>query len=423
MTVSSAARRVQAARYPSVVYPSSISFSVGPTPGIWKKWSITAMYSNPASSAVRATVASSAPRRSGPRGVLKSGIRKPIFILNSPPPSPLSRPEAAAPPTGARSGRPSHPGPFGIMILTLPYSPVFNRKRRQPTRGRVPVTVRADLIIVGAGLAGAAAAYAAAGRGRNVVVLEAFGPAHRNGSSHGSARIFRRAYPDPLYVRLTGQAGRRWRALEAAAGESLLTLTGGIDFGGAREPERLHAVLTECGVPAELIPEQAAAERWPFIDFHGVGQVMYHEDAGVLDPDRAIAAMLRLAAANGADVRFDTPVVALATAPGGHGAVVATEGEAFTAPVAVVAAGAWIAPLLGGLVELPALTVTQQQVSPSAPAKGRQAEPWPVFIGFDGTGYRYGLPGGRDGGVPGAVKIGEHVPGPATHPAGRDFPH
>ena len=70
------------------------------------------------------------------------------------------------------------------------------------------MTVRADLVVVGAGLAGAAAAYAAASRGLNVVVLEAFGPAHRNGSSHGSARIFRRAYPDPLYVRLTGQAGR-----------------------------------------------------------------------------------------------------------------------------------------------------------------------------------------------------------------------
>src|SRR5215468_10204935 len=42
---------------------------------------MTAMYSNPASSAVRATVASSAPSRSGPRGVLKSGICKPIFIV------------------------------------------------------------------------------------------------------------------------------------------------------------------------------------------------------------------------------------------------------------------------------------------------------------------------------------------------------
>ena len=280
--------------------------------------------------------------------------------------------------------------------------------------------VRADLIIVGAGLAGAAAARSAAARGASVVVLEQFAPGHRNGSSHGSARIFRRAYPDPLYVRLTGESELRWRALEAEAGEGLLTLTGGIDFGAAREPERLHAVLTECGVPAELLAEGAAAERWPSIDFRGVGPVMFHADAGVLDPDRAIAAMLRLASANGADVRFNTPVVGLAATPGG-GAVASTEGEEFTAPVIVVAAGAWIAPLLAGLVELPELTVTKQQVFHFAPAPAWPAEPWPVFIHFDGSGYRYGLPGGRDGGVPGAVKIGEHDPGRRTTAAGRDF--
>ena len=281
------------------------------------------------------------------------------------------------------------------------------------------MTVRADLIIVGAGLAGAAAAYAAANRGLGVVVLEAFGPAHRNGSSHGSARIFRRAYPDPLYVRLTGQSEQRWRALEAEAGEDLLTLTGAVDFGRAREPEQLHNVLTECGVPADLLPEQAAAERWPFIDFRGVGRVMYHADAGVLDPDRAIAAMLRLATARGADVRFDTPVETLAAAPGG--AVATTAGETFEAPVAVVAAGAWIAPLLDGLVALPPLTVTQQQVFHFAPAPGTPPEPWPVFIHSDASGYRYGLPGGRDGGTPGAVKVGEHNPGQATTAAARDF--
>ena len=281
------------------------------------------------------------------------------------------------------------------------------------------MTVRADLIIVGAGQAGAAAAYAAANRGLGVVVLEAFGPAHRNGSSHGSARIFRRAYPDPLYVRLTGQSEQRWRALEAEAGEDLLTLTGAVDFGRAREPEQLHNVLTECGVPADLLPEQAAAERWPFIDFRGVGRVMYHSDAGVLDPDRAIAAMLRLATARGADVRFDTPVETLAAAPGG--AVATTAGETFEAPVAVVAAGAWIAPLLDGLVALPPLTVTQQQVFHFAPAPGTPPEPWPIFIHFAGSGYRYGLPGGRDGGVPGAVKIGEHDPGQATTAGDRDF--
>jgi monomeric sarcosine oxidase len=298
------------------------------------------------------------------------------------------------------------------------------------------VAARADLIIIGAGLAGAAAARAAAVRGASVVMLEQFAPGHGNGSSHGSARIFRRAYPDPLYVRLTGQAGELWRELEAESGETLLTMTGELDFGAVRDPAGLHAVLTGCGVPAELLPPREASRRWPQFDFTGAGPVLFHQNAGVLDPDRAVAALLRLATADGADVRFGTRVTGLA--PGGDGAVVRAGEESFTAPAVVVAAGAWIAPLLDGLVGLPQLTVTKQQVfhfAPARPVTGQApqatarpatarpatAEPWPAFIVQGEADYCYGLPGGRDGEVPGAIKVGEHHPGTVTTAAGRDF--
>jgi monomeric sarcosine oxidase len=282
------------------------------------------------------------------------------------------------------------------------------------------MTTRADLIVVGAGLAGSATAWAASARGLDVVVLEAFGPGHKNGSSHGSARIFRRAYPDDLYVRLTGTAGERWRRLEDEAGETLLTLTGGVDFGATRDPELLHKVLTRNGVPAELLAPEAAAERWPYFDFAGVGQIMYHADSGVLDPNHAMAAMLRLAAASGADIRFGLPVTRLEATRAGDGAVAHTDSGDFAAPVIAVAAGAWIAPLLDGVVELPPLRVTQQQVFHFAPMVV-PANPWPIFVCQDGADDCYGLPGGRDGGVPGAVKLGEHADGKTTTAAGRDF--
>src|ERR1700749_4811459 len=178
------------------------------------------------------------------------------------------------------------------------------------------MTTRADLIIVGAGLAGSAAAWVASARGLDVVVLEGSGPGARRGRSHGSARIFRRAYPDPLYVRLTGEAETRWRELEDAAGEQLLTLTGGLDFGAVRDPAGLHEVLAGGGVPAELLAPEAAAERWPQFDFGRPGPVLYPPGAGVLDPERAMAAMLRLATADGAVIRFGIPVTRLEQAPG-----------------------------------------------------------------------------------------------------------
>src|SRR2546423_5704665 len=84
-----------------------------------------------------------------------------------------------------------------------------------------------EVAVVGAGLMGAATAWALARRGVAVTLFEAREPGHRAGSSHGSARIFRWAYPDPLYVGLAGQARELWRELESAARAPLVPPTRG----------------------------------------------------------------------------------------------------------------------------------------------------------------------------------------------------
>ena len=273
---------------------------------------------------------------------------------------------------------------------------------------------RVDVVIIGAGLAGSAAARALARRGRSVVVLEAFQPGHRRGSSHGSARIFRRAYPDPLYVRLTGEVQRLWRQLADEAGEEFILTTGGLDFGPAREQEKMHEILRAFGVPVELMPPAAAAERWPGMAF-GRDPVMFHPDAGVIDVERAMSAMRALAEARGTQIYYGSPVLSVSASEAG--AVVRTDGRSWHAPVVVVAAGAWLEPLLGGLVALPPLVVTQQQAFHFAPHGS--AGPRPAFI-YRGEVAMYGLLAGRDGEVPGAMKIGEHGYGAITTGDDRD---
>jgi monomeric sarcosine oxidase len=275
-----------------------------------------------------------------------------------------------------------------------------------------------DAVVIGAGLAGSAAAWAMAGRGRSVAVLEAFAPGHRRGSSHGSARIFRRAYPDPLYVRLTGDADRLWRQLADEAGEELVLRTGGLDYGPAREAEKTYGILSAFGVPAELLPAAAAAERWPGMSF-GTDPVMFQPDAGVIDSERAMAAMRRLAAAAGAQIFYQTAVARVSVTA--DGAVVDTSDRSWRAPVAIVAAGPWLEPLLGGLVRLPPLAVQQVEAfhfAPITPA-WNGPPPAPTFIYHDQTPV-YGLLAGRDGEVPGAIKIGDHDHGQGTVTTGDD---
>jgi monomeric sarcosine oxidase len=277
-------------------------------------------------------------------------------------------------------------------------------------------TERSDVVIIGAGLAGSAAAWALAGRGRSVAVVEAFPPGHQRGSSHGSARIFRRAYPDPLYVRLTGEAQRRWRELADEAAQELVLTTGAVDFGPSREQEKMYDILTAFGVPAELIPAAAAAERWPGMSF-GSDPVMFHPDGGVLDPERAMAAMRAIATARGAQFHDGRRV--LRVEPREAGATVHTADRTWRAQVVIVAAGAWLEPLLGAHVRLPSLVVTQQDAFHFAPDPQTEPGQWPAFIYHDEI-IRYGLPAGRDGQVPGAVKVGEHLHGTVTTADGRD---
>jgi sarcosine oxidase len=279
--------------------------------------------------------------------------------------------------------------------------------------------MRADAIIVGAGLTGAAAARALSMRGRAVVLLEAFGPGHTRGSSHGSARIFRRAYPDPFYVRLAVEAAESWRQIQDEAGERLITMTGAIDFGPGARPTRLYEVMRALGIPAESLTPGQAMERWRYIAFDSNDKIVFHPEAGVLDAGGATAALCRLAAENGTDIRYQTPVLRVDP---GTGSVI-TGDDSFAAPVVIVAAGSWLGPLLRDHVELPALKVTQTQAFHFMPAQGPRAasEPlWPAFIYHDGNpAAPSGVPSGAD--MPGAIKVGTLGIGTETSAADRDF--
>ena len=87
-----------------------------------------------------------------------------------------------------------------------------------------------DVIIVGVGGMGSAAAWQLARRGRRVLGIERYDIPHGLGSSHGVTRIIRLPYyEDPAYVPLLRRAYELWREIEAASGQELLVITGSVD--------------------------------------------------------------------------------------------------------------------------------------------------------------------------------------------------
>jgi len=260
-----------------------------------------------------------------------------------------------------------------------------------------------DVIVVGAGLAGAAAAWQLTRRGRSVLVLEAHPLGHRRGSSHGTSRIYRRAYADPFYVQLTGRAEAAWQELESEAHLTLRTPTGGVDSGQGRDLAQMVGMMIEQGVPAELVSAAAAAERWPGMLFDG--PVMFHPGAGFLNPNATVNTCLQLARGGGAVVWAETAVVSLEMAAGG--VAVHTAGGSQSAAQVVVAAGPWLRELLPNLgieIALAPLGVRQTEVF-----HFRHRDPgaaWPTVV-HKGEVELYGLPSGADGGPAPAMKIGQ----------------
>jgi sarcosine oxidase len=268
------------------------------------------------------------------------------------------------------------------------------------------------VVIVGAGLAGAASAWALARRDVPVLLLEQFEPGHARGSSHGSARIVRRGYRDGLYVRLTGRAFELWQELEAASGRTLLRMLGGLDFGARRDVPTVARLLAEAGVPHEVLPAREAELRWPGMEFEG--EVVFHPQGGTVDAAGAVETFVAEAARHGAQVRYATQVASLA-----DDGVVLADGSRVPARAVVATAGAWIGPLLSGRLHLPPLVVTQQQIF-HFPRRDVDAPAWPSVIHEPAGHPVYHLAGGRDGGPGDDRKIGEHDAGVATTADSRD---
>jgi len=269
-----------------------------------------------------------------------------------------------------------------------------------------------DVVIVGAGAAGSAAAWWLARRGRRVALVDRFDAGHVRGSSHGTERIFRMAYADPTYVQLARESLPLWRELEVDSATALLTTTGGLDTGF---PDELAAIAHSCAshdVDVEWLEEVEVRRRFPGL--HLDGPAVLQPDAGCTHADATLAALQHRAAALGAAVHHDEQVVAIEPEAERERVVVRTERQRLVASTCIVAAGAWAAPLLDGLVALPAITVTQEQVAFFSPRDGTSG-PWPTFVDRNEESC-YGLPTPT-----GLVKVGEHYTGLVIDPDRRTF--
>ena len=271
-----------------------------------------------------------------------------------------------------------------------------------------------DVIVIGLGAMGSAAAYHLARRGQRVLGLDRYRPPHGQGSSHGKSRIIREAYFEhPSYVPLVQRAYVLWRELERDSGRSLLQITGGLMIGppessvvmGARTSAVAH------GLAFEELDADAIARRFPAFRPAREIVAIFEPNAGILAPEVCIQAHLDLARATGATLQDNEPVLEWEIAAGQ--VTVRTERGSYRARRLVISVGAWICGALAQL-ELP-VEIERQVLYWLGPARTPEffdPSRCPIFIWeYAKDKFFYGFPDTGNG-----VKVALHHQGEPADP-------
>lgn len=252
---------------------------------------------------------------------------------------------------------------------------------------------RFDVIVLGGGGMGSAAAFELARRGRRVLVLEQFALAHDRGSSHGLTRVIRKAYFEhPDYVPLLHRAYERWYDLEQSTGRHLFTLCGCLSIGrpDGEVVAGVRRAAVEHRLPVEHLDAAALRERYPAFRFSDEYVAVLERDAGFLYVEECVRAHAEEAVRRGAELRVEEPVTAWEATP--TGVVVRTTKDTYEAAKLVLTAGAWAGRALADLgLPLRVLRKVLFWFGARQPERLRR-DRFPIYMAEVPEGFYYGFP-------------------------------
>ena len=244
-----------------------------------------------------------------------------------------------------------------------------------------------DVIVVGAGLAGASTAWHLARAGLRVLLLEKETLAGTHSSGRNAA-ILRQAVADPEIALLARESalflaapGEGWPA-EGLVRRTGLLLLDRAGPGGETRLQPIAGAARRSGLPLEEADPAAACPDYPWIAEARADLALLSREDGVVDVHALLEGYLRGARALGAAVRTGVEVTGFERAGGAvagvrlSGGAAAAGGERVPCGAVVLAAGAWCEGLgrLAGAIPFP-MVPKRRHLFLSEPA---EAPPGPV---------------------------------------------
>jgi glycine/D-amino acid oxidase-like deaminating enzyme len=209
-----------------------------------------------------------------------------------------------------------------------------------------------SVVIVGAGIMGLCSAWALARLGHDVTVIEQGPIPNPLGSSSDEHRIIRHAYGAMHgYARLMPDAFAAWRLLWTDLGHDQLEALPATYCLRMKSDwyDDVSASLSALDIPYRDIPLDSVATVLPMLRRDGLLRVVETQGAGLLFARRIVDDLARHLATRGVQLVPDTAIDTVDA----ERAIVRSGARRWSGDRLLVAAGAWLPLLLGGLPEEP----------------------------------------------------------------------
>ena len=261
------------------------------------------------------------------------------------------------------------------------------------------------VIVIGLGCAGSAVAATLAKRGIDVVGLEQFELGHEKGSSAHQSRAFRMAYAEHEgYVPLLKRARKLWMELNKDAQDQIFFETGGLYISNKTSGLVQDSIASADAhdVPYEMLDVEALRVRYPICQVPDDTIAVYEPLAGMIVPERAIAAYIATARDHGADLLEHVKV--LSWKETSSGVVVETDQSTIEGDKLVICKGAWT-------TEVPIRVSRQVLTWWATETNLHDTSELPVWsIEMGGDIWLYGFPMTPNIPGPAGLKVAKHFP-------------
>ncbi|HSQ24328.1 MAG TPA: N-methyl-L-tryptophan oxidase [Pyrinomonadaceae bacterium] len=271
-----------------------------------------------------------------------------------------------------------------------------------------------DVCVIGAGVFGAWTAYELCRSGKQVILVDAYGPGNSRSSSGDESRIIRMGYgADEIYTRLAQRSLERWKEFFAHGNEQLFHQTGVLWLAHQDDPYpvKTSETLARAGIPFEKLTANELARRYPQIGLENIAWAMLEPESGVLSARRAVQAVVTAAIKSGAEFLQDAVILSRMVASRVKGEldhIVTRTDQRISAAAFVFACGPWLPKLFPDLLGDSIRPTRQEVYYFGAPAGDLRfaSTGLPTWIDFKDEAY--GLPDIEGRGV--KVAIDRHGP-------------